>query len=308
MNKVITAKACGKFILLGEHFIVTAASPALAFPVCELFCEVNVEEAPHNSFEAPCAYTIGQEKEVKSRMEASLNTVLRFIKKEGFTFKLASNTNIPIQKGFGSSAAFSVALCRAITSYFGEDYGVLGNAIDAVESLFHKTPSGIDTTTILHQKPIRFEKGVGAKEIYNQACDFILLDGGMRQDTASMIAHVKSIRENNQKLWESLSLRMKNIIEIAEHALHHGDVDDVVDSVREAQDILASLGLSNDKINSYIKESMNEGALVGKVSGAGGGGAIVLVTRRGEAHPIASRLKIRKLPVVATVSALSEDE
>src|SRR3989338_10738840 len=304
MNKVITAKACGKFILLGEHFIVTAASPALAFPVCELFCEVNVEEAPQNSFEAPCAYAIGQEKEVKSRMEASLNTVLRFIKKEGFTFKLASNTNIPIQKGFGSSAAFSVALCRAITSYFGEDYGVLGNTIDAVERLFHATPSGVDTTTILHQKPIRFEKGMGAIEIYNQACDFILLDGGERKGCAEMIAYVNNIRENDPKLWERLSLRMKNIVETVQFALHHADVDQVALGVQEAHDILGSLHLSNERIDTFIKESMNEGVLAGKVSGAGGGGTVVLVTKAHEGQEIAAKLKQKKMPVVAVAYAI----
>ncbi len=308
MNNSVTGKACGKFILLGEHFIVTAATPALAFPVPSLFCDVSLEEAPNNSFEAQSVYGIAQEEQVKSRMEESLNIVLRFMKKEGFTFKLTSNTNIPIQKGFGSSAAFAVALCRAVTSYFKEDFGVLGNSIDSIESLFHKTPSGVDTTTIFHQKPIHFEKGVGAQEIYNQACDFILLDGGERKDTASMINYVKNTRENDQKLWESLSSRMRNIISVVEHALHHGDADEVAYGVREAQDILVSLHLSHEKVDSYIKESMNEGVLAGKVSGAGGGGAIVLVARRGEGATIASKLKIRKLPVVAIVSALSEDE
>ena len=303
-NRVVTSRACGKFILLGEHFIVTASSPALAFPVSDLFCEVTLEEARESNFLAQFHDAIVEVNHVKSKMEESLKIVLRFMKKEGFSFKLSSKTNIPLQRGFGSSAAFSVALCRAVTSYFGEDCGVLGNAIDAVERLFHATPSGVDTTTILHQKPIRFEKGMGAIEIYNQACDFILLDGGERKGCAEMIAYVNNIRENDPKLWERLSLRMKNIVETVQFALHHADVDQVALGVQEAHDILGSLHLSNERIDTFIKESMNEGVLAGKVSGAGGGGAVVLVTKAHEGQEIAAKLKQKKMPVVAVAYAI----
>jgi len=304
MNKAVTSRACGKFILLGEHFIVTSASPALTFPLPELFCDVTLEEAKESSFFAQFHDAFVQDDQVKFKMEKSLKIILRFMKKEGFSFKLSTNTNIPLQRGFGSSAAFSVALCRAVAHYFGEDYGVLGNSIDTVESLFHETPSGVDTTTILHQKPIRFEKGMGAQEIYNQACDFILLDGGERKGCREMIAYVKNIRENDQKLWERLSLRMKNIVETVESALHHGDVEEVARGVQEAHDILGSLHLSNEKIDSLIKESMNEGVLAGKVSGAGGGGAVVLVTRAHEGEAIALKLKQKKMPVMAVAYAI----
>ncbi|HLD73796.1 MAG TPA: hypothetical protein VJB34_02735, partial [Bdellovibrionota bacterium] len=158
--------------------------------------------------------------------------------------------------------------------------------------------------TILHQKPIRFEKGLGAIEIYNQACDFILLDGGERKGCAEMITYVKNIRENDPKLWERLSLRMKNIVETVQSALHHGDAEEVAHGVREAHDILGSLHLSNENIDSLIKESMNEGVLAGKVSGAGGGGAIVLVTKAHEGQEIAVKLKQKKMPVVAVAYAM----
>ena len=303
-NKVITGRACGKFILLGEHFIVTASTPALAFPLPELFCEVKLEEAGVSSFEAQSDGVVVRENQVRLKMEEALKTALRFMKREGFAFKLESSTNIPIQKGFGSSAAFSVALSRAVTTYFKEDLGILGNSIDTIEGLFHKTPSGVDTTTILHQKPIRFEKGVGAQEIFNQACDFILLDSGDRKNCAEQIAIVSKIRENDKKLWERLASQMRDVIETVQHALHQGDTEEVAYGVREAQDILASLQLSNEKTYFYIKESMSEGVLAGKVSGAGGGGAVVLVTRAHEGDAVALKLKQKNIPVVAVAYAM----
>ncbi len=309
-HRVVKSQACGKFILLGEHFIVTSHSPALAFPIPDFHCEVSLSEAEKNEFYFESkfsamdpSHSFRMTEGIQEKMEEALKAVLPLFKASDLCFKVNSQSNFPIQRGFGSSASFAVALSRALASFFDRE-SLVTVSVDHIESLFHKTPSGVDATTIFHEKPIRFEKGMGAKEIQNHACDFIIVDAGERRGSASLIDHVKNLREEDPSLWERLSLRMRDIVERVEYVLQDGNAEEVAYGVRQAQDILASLNLSTPKIDEIISTSIKEGVLAGKVSGAGGGGAVVLITHQGEGKEISERIKKRGVPVLTVLKGM----
>jgi mevalonate kinase len=91
-------------------------------------------------------------------------------------------------------------------------------------------------------------------------------------------------------------------VEDCETALGEGKAATVAKAVSEAHGILAELGLSNSNIDAIISEGRNFGALAGKVSGAGGGGAVLLVANKGDGKRVAQALRDAGRAVVATDS------
>lgn len=151
---VSKGKACGKFILLGEHFVIPADSkndgamvPALAFPLNDLCCEVRVEPKPHPHYKAKL--TSNEDREtIESLMAratyAAANSLGIDISCQ--PLGVESSTNFPISRGFGSSASFAVALVRALDAYRksitqrSADWSELQKATSAVEYIFHGAP------------------------------------------------------------------------------------------------------------------------------------------------------------------------
>src|SRR4051812_33526196 len=110
-------RACGKYILLGEHFVVHGA-PALAFPLEDLWCEVKVSSSEHPHYSADFPGHDDRES-IENRMSRATYAIIDALRMDPASehFKIESKSNFPISRGFGSSAAFAVALTRALEEY-----------------------------------------------------------------------------------------------------------------------------------------------------------------------------------------------
>ncbi len=299
-------KACGKFILLGEHFVIPAGPEAgavapvaaLAFPLNELWCEVRVEPKPHPHYKAKLA---GEEdratiESLMARATYAAGSALG-IDISGQPLHVESSANFPISRGFGSSAAFAVALVRALDAYRktitqqSADWRELQKATSAVEHIFHGRPSGVDTAVILAGRPIRFEDGAVVRELKNVAVDFVVVDSGSRDNCAALVKEVVAFRERNQAQWSRMAEALRGLANDAERALVSGQGTVLAKTIAESHGILAELGLSNPGIDAIIREGISFGALAGKVSGAGGGGAVLLATAKGEGKRVAQALR-----------------
>lgn len=315
-----TGSACAKFILMGEHFVVHGGVPALAFPVPSLGTRVTLEIEPLASGAEPIvcdAYQAGaggawaQLPYLSHSMERAAALAL-----DVFGLKLApserlrvrSETNAPVSRGFGSSAAFAAALARALqgmAAHRGLDGGAsrVAATVDALEKHFHGKPSGVDGATVLEGRPIRFEAGVSQALASEPAAgEFVLVDSGDRDGCKQLVAEVSRRREAQPEEWQRMAARLNILVSAASLALSHGDVERLAAAVDENQRILHSLGLSTPEIESILAQGRDCGALGGKVSGAGAGGAVVLIARAGEGDLLRERLKARGIPAIATVA------
>jgi mevalonate kinase len=306
MDQFGFGKACGKFILLGEHFAVHG-SKVIAFPIGSLLCEVTIG-GHKKGYEVPCVAPTNIADQMsraflKACDELGLNLLANVF----------SKSNFELSKGFGSSAAYSVALVRAVVDYAQKnnlraDFSnqKLERVIHSLECLFHGSPSGVDGATIFYNKPICFQKNKAAQIIRNSKLDFILLDSGPRQSSAELVNKITLQREKNPRHWQKLTSQIENLIARSLNFFSHDDqlessYLEVTDIINRAQNILAELGLSNERIDKLIDRSLEYGVLAGKVSGAGAGGAVVLATRAGAGQAIAKKLKENDYPVVAVV-------
>lgn len=303
ITKAHKGKASGKFILLGEHFVIEKV-PALVFPLHEVFTEVKVQPNHHPHYKANL---VGDEdiEAVESMMAratyAAANSLRMDIASQ--PLKVESTMNFPVSRGFGSSASFAVALVRALDSYRRTlipdhaDWNELVKATSAIEQIFHGRPSGADAAVILAGRPIRFENGAVLREVNNKAVDFVLVDSGGRENCAVLVRDVQDFRARDPKQWERMAEVMTGLVENCEKALG-GDANGVAQAVRTAQGILTELNLSNPEIDTLIERGRAHGALAGKVSGAGGGGAVVLVAERGKGAELARKLRDDGISVI----------
>ena len=305
------AKACGKIILLGEHFVVPHAgsddAPAIALPLRSVSCEVEVTLAQENRCIAD-GVAPQHRPAVEAKMGEAVRAASTALGIEG-PLHVRSRASVPFARGFGSSAAFSVALTRALDAldasdgrHDGRTARDLGAVTHAVETVFHGAPSGLDTTVILAERAVRFHRGRLVRFVPHPDVSLVAVDSGPRDGAAPLIARVKALRAREPAAWSRLAARMTVLVDRCEVALAEGHAARVGTIASEAHGILAELGLSEPRVEQVLADATALGALGGKVSGAGAGGAVVLVARAGDGARLAGALASRGHCIVAVSS------
>src|SRR5690606_29176624 len=104
-------------------------------------------------------------------------------------------SDIPIASGLGSGAAVSTALARALCALLERelDDAALNTLIYEVEKIHHGTPSGIDNTVIVYERPIYFMRGKPIQPVTIGAPFTLLIgDTGKSASTREAVAGVRA--------------------------------------------------------------------------------------------------------------------
>ena len=107
-------------------------------------------------------------------------------------------SDIPIASGLGSGAAVSTALARALCAHSGAplDEAALNGLIYEVEKIHHGTPSGIDNTVIVYERPVYFVRGQPIEQLTIGAPFTLLIgDTGKSASTRAAVAGVRELYE-----------------------------------------------------------------------------------------------------------------
>jgi mevalonate kinase len=218
-------------------------------------------------------------------------------------YNLAIESNIPQGLGFGSSAALCVAFVKAIlimlTKRFfpgarAADLDRLWALANRAEHLFHGMASGIDTGISLlgQMHGFHFDGKPGAlpRHCGVEAGDLILVVGAVPRDGDAK-RHIAGLSERLAARDPAAEFSIARLGEIAHEALdvlgqsgvEGNSPQDFAASIGRLADAadqeLHALGLSNDILRRVLAHGRAAGAMGGKVSGAGGGGAFYLVAR-----------------------------
>ena len=198
-------------------------------------------------------------------------------------------STVPVAQGFGSSATLCTALAQAALRALTESQTVADGKVWALanrlERIFHGTPSGIDTGLAIHQGVTAFsfhgDELPSARRI--NGGNFFLVAGSVPRSagTKELVGAIGSrMREGDRRTAELLA-ELGRIASDACDAIPAAV--DVVGRMNlagltgRAHRALEALGLGNDRLNQCLHLGMKAGALGGKLSGAGGGGAFYLV-------------------------------
>jgi mevalonate kinase len=290
--------ARGKLLLFGEHAAVYGhVAVGVSLPERTTVRLGGPGSTAWGLGEIP-AEDRGPVAEVLKRIESALPALLS---RDRCAVRIESQVARGV--GFGSSAALCAAFARALVRHLGEDPDAGG--LDRVwslahdaEHLFHGKPSGVDTgisilggTCILRPRPPRLPEFqliprpttwiVAGAVRREEACAALIAALGQRVKAGDRTART-SIEELGRISGEAAALLRSSGTETAKTL---GSLADA------AMGTLRELGLSTPELEMMLDAARRAGALGGKLSGAGGGGAFYAVAAdRESAEAVAARV------------------
>jgi mevalonate kinase len=200
------------------------------------------------------------------------------------------DSGIPRGQGFGSSAALCAALAAALCAALDrpeQPAGIWAYAHEA-ERLFHGTPSGIDTGLALldglymfHPDPPRLPE---ARRL--EAPEMPLLVGSVprKKESGDLIRGLAARMRGGERIAVRLigelgdiARRSAELLDVGRGEPAPGRLAALGDLASQAQERLAALELSTPELDELLAAGRRAGALGGKLSGAGGGGAFFMV-------------------------------
>lgn len=278
------SSGCGKVILLGEHSVVYG-SHAIAAPIC-LAMQAKVWDSKEGTHLLIPRW--GVEEKIQSGVEhkysvyKSLDMIFEKLGLQDRNVKIEVIPHVPRAMGLGGSAALVVAIIRALDEHFqlhlnDEQVNVL--AYES-EMLAHGNASGIDNTLATYGRSIMFKRGDPPElEDLKISEDIPIVIGltGVESLTAKMVSNVRKAWENNKSIYERIFKEIDDLVLQSVKAIEKNDLQQLGELMNINQGLLNALQVSSRELEELIEISRRNGALGAKLTGAGGGGAMVAI-------------------------------
>jgi len=248
------------------------------------------------------------------------NRVVReFNRGKPLPVSIRTTVDVPAGSGMGGSSALVVALIEAFRHYLGlplgeydvarlafeierEDLAIRGGKQDQYAAAF----GGFNFMEFYEGKrviinPLRI-KPATVQEL--EASLVLYYTGRSRSSSQIIEAQQNEIERKNPQSLEAMRALKREATEMKE-ALLTGRLDRIAETMARgwlAKKNTAS-AVSNDEIDRILELALANGGLAGKVSGAGGGGFVLILARASERHRVVAALAQepgRLLPVVFT--------
>lgn len=269
--------AHGKAILLGEHSVVYEG-PAISLPLLGMTAEASVRPAPspriHSElYEGPGDTAPTRFAPIVTAVRAARDALMP----GAGPLHLSLRSEIPYERGLGSSAAVAAAIIaaveRAADVSLGDD--ARHELIQQAERVAHGAPSGLDARSVVATSPIRFEDGRCAPAPVGATLTFVVADTGIPGATRDAVQSVHDLRGTAPGLVGAAISRLAALADGASDDLRDGLVDAIGERMREAQGLLARLGVSSDPLDTLVRAAEQAGALGAKLTGGGRGGCVI---------------------------------
>ena len=202
--------------------------------------------------------------------------------------EIASLSDIPAGSGLGSSSTYTVGLLNSLYSMLGDSKTLefLANEACVIEMDILKKPMGkqdqylaalggfvvleIDTNGVVEAKKISLDQSIMDELKRNL---LIFYTGQQRKNNKILKEQDDSTKENKKAVLDSLHYIKESGYKIL-NIVQSGDIDDLGLMFREHWEMKKKLssGITNSQIDSIYNVALENGAIGGKISGAGGGG------------------------------------
>ena len=261
----------GKIVLLGEHAVVYGM-PAIAAGIslgavarARLDRESSIRIADRRA-------RAGDGSELSAALAATCQAL-------GIGPRQVDvDVTLPLGSGLGGSAAIGVAVSRALLKTLGEAETrerVLQGAA-AWEQVFHGNPSGVDAAAAYAGGCIWFTKEGGPEPLFVAVpLRLVVCLAGPPASTKQMVESVQRLGERRPDLLGKSLAGIESLVKNARLCIEAGDITGLGQLMNYNQMLLSGLFLSTNEIERACAVAREAGALGAKLTGAGGGGAVI---------------------------------
>ena len=284
---VTTFTTVAKFILSGEHYVVTG-TPCLAVPAPCFRARIALyEDESVRGIETHCEFDTEQTYEADeiAEYEQTLSRIIAHAlelygldpKTAGMRFVMRSS--IPPSQGAGSSSAVCQAVVGVLAKHFfarsemPNDYlYCMGKML---ETWFHGRVSGVDNAVIASGKPICFIPNDSCSVIaMHEPFYFVVGSTGARQSPSPYEA-VREIRTNAPIAYLMGSKDAATCVAEMFGTLYKGEHQRAGELMLSYHRMMKSMSLSTEDCDKAVNTAMTSGAFGAKITGAGRGGFVI---------------------------------
>lgn len=270
------ATSHGKIILIGEHSVVYG-KPAIAIPLKSVSLDVYIEESDKNHIQ--CKFFEGELCESSEDLLGIKTLIEKFLEEYNIDkkIKISIESDIPNERGMGSSAASSVGVARALFNYFDikhteEDILEWANIS---EKIIHGNPSGIDINVIMNNKSVYFirDKKIETFPI-NLDAYLVIGDTGIKGKTKESVSDVKKLLDKDTKYMEYVE-NLSILSDEARSYIENRDLENLGNTMNKAHENLQKLQVSSKELDEMVNIANENKALGAKLTGGGRGGCMI---------------------------------
>lgn len=292
MWSLFRTRAPGKWVWSGEHSVLRGAT-AIAFPHLEFSLSLQfVPEAGESNGRSDFSGLRIEPESARTVVKDLLRAVQDEQHEQGREFRLPSgrltiDSSIPSSAGFGSSAAFCVAMARWLAEPLLMPEAALLEFATHLEHRFHGKSSGMDVAVSAVAKPLSFVRGRGPTLIRVPRFPRVSFhDTALRSSTSECIRRVESLMEEDpvagiradEFMARASRLTLETLPQLEGAAsLSPKTLSILGDALNIAHESFLIWRLVPAQVQRQIEDLRRQGALGAKLTGAGGGGFVIAV-------------------------------
>lgn len=276
------ARSSGKIILLGEHAVVYGVAAIAA----GIGTGARASAAAVTAGE-PAALALGEQRVVVgdgSELSRAFAALLAALDAPPLVVQVA--LDLPPGCGLGASAAIGVAVARAVLAHraattplaiaTGDARDRVLAAANAWERVFHGNPSGIDAAAAAHGGVLLFKRGEAPIPLLlRRPLTLAIAIAGPPASTKTMVDGVSLLRQRRPEMVESTLRGIDALVRNARLHLEDGNLPELGKLLDLNQMLLSGLMVSTPEIERAVHVAREAGALGAKLTGSGGGGAVI---------------------------------
>ena len=276
----------GKIILLGEHSVVYGRH-AVAVPA-PVNIRTKVQDTEYEILlmipSWGVEYRLDKNPEKRQSFEKPAGLILdqMGLSKQGMKIEVFSD--IPRGMGLGGSAAIAVSIIKALNNHFklALNQDEINQMALESEKIAHGNPSGIDNTMATYGHPLIFRNGDNPLiEPLNINETFSILIGFSSTEglTAKTVGIVRDLWKKNPGVYEKIFDEIDSLALQSIQAIQNNDFELLGQLMNINHGLLNTLQVSTPELERLIMIARESGALGAKLTGGGGGGAVIPLCR-----------------------------
>lgn len=276
------AQANGKVILGGEHAVVYGC-PALACAIpaglslrCHPGSESNVLRLCIADWELDRSLPANPSP-TEDRLDAAIRAIFEGAKVMPWGTRIEGQAQLVAGAGLGSSAALCVALAKLALGSDASRQAIYELSM-AGESVFHGTPSGIDSHLATYGGVVRFTRGQAPQELEIGArLRLWVISSKAPRQSAQLVERVRARVQRHPGMADALWALFSAQVDRMQETLLAQDLFALGEVMQMQHQLLASLGVSTPLLDELCQVALGAGALGAKLTGAGGGGCVLVL-------------------------------